>query len=216
MRADTSGLRALPEAGMDQEAKHVSSFYEPLLWPSTPPADIPFPQSDLLRGIRFTGRHKEYTEDTDADTWFPTWAQDGDLYSPFEDGSVNAPGGGKIEADGAQGKKANQGSAKIIGSDIVLVSSPVATKVIEFMQNKNEWTGTTGELLKKLNIQISDEPRGRARPITPRALSSTLARLKPNLKNAGIKIHRLPREADRRPIRLEKRPTAEPQPFQSP
>ncbi len=101
-------LRALPEAGVDQEAKHVSSFYEFLLWPSTPAADAPFPQSDLLKGIRFTGRHKEYTAYTDADTWFPTWAQDGDLYSPFEDGSVNIPGGGKIEADAAQGKKATE------------------------------------------------------------------------------------------------------------
>ena len=112
-----SGLRALPQAAADKDAPHVSSFYQPMIWPSTPPADIPFSQSDLLKGIRFTGRHKEYTEYTDADTWFPTWAQDGDLYSPFEDGSVNVPGGGKIEADGAQGRKATQGYAKIIGSD---------------------------------------------------------------------------------------------------
>ena len=112
-------LPALPEARLDQDAKKVSNFYEPLLWPSTPPSDAPFPKSDLLKGIRFTGRHKEYT---DADTWFPTWAQDGDLYSPFEDGSVDKPGGGKVEADGAQGKKATQGYAKIVGSDPLSLS----------------------------------------------------------------------------------------------
>ena len=39
------------------------------------------------------------------------------MYSPFEDGSVKAAGGGKIEAGGAQGIKANQGYAKILGSD---------------------------------------------------------------------------------------------------
>lgn len=54
-----SGLRAIPAAGMDEDDKHVTSFYKPLLWPSTPPADTPFSQSDLLKGIRFTGRHKE-------------------------------------------------------------------------------------------------------------------------------------------------------------
>ena len=112
-----SGFCALPEAGIDEGDKHVTNFYKPILWPSTPPADTPFSQSDLLKGIRFTGRHKEYTEYTDADTWFPTWAEDGNLYSPFEDGSVNMPGGGKLEADGAHGNKATQGYAKIIGDD---------------------------------------------------------------------------------------------------
>jgi hypothetical protein len=110
-------LPGFPKVGPEQDAKNASGFYAPLVWPSTPPADIPFAKSDLLKGIRFTGRHKEYTEFTDADTWFPSWAEDGEMYSPFEDGSVKAAGGRKIEADGAQGIKANQGYAKITGSD---------------------------------------------------------------------------------------------------
>ena len=57
------------------------------VWPSEPPADCPFPPSETLRGLRFTGRHAEYPG---ADTWYPSWASDGKLYSPFADGSVGS------------------------------------------------------------------------------------------------------------------------------
>ena len=56
------------------------------VWPSEPPADCPFPPSETLKGLRFTGRHAEYTG---ADTWYPSWASDGNLYSPWTDGDVN-------------------------------------------------------------------------------------------------------------------------------
>jgi hypothetical protein len=97
-------------------------------------------------------------------------------------------------------------------SDIALESSPVATAVYEFMQKKNEWKGTFGELLNGLK-----GPRGRAWPITPKGLSNALERSKPNLRNAGITIQRLPREAGtgKRLIRLQKRPEAGAQPSQS-
>jgi hypothetical protein len=55
-------------------------------WPSQPPPGCPFPRSESLRGIAFTGRHAEYTQ---ADTWYPSWASDGNLYSPWTDGKVN-------------------------------------------------------------------------------------------------------------------------------
>lgn len=97
-------------------------------------------------------------------------------------------------------------------SDIALESSPVATAVYEFMQKKNEWKGTFGELLNGLK-----GPRGRAWPTTPKGLSNALERSKPNLRNPGITIQRLPREAGtgKRLIRLQKRPEAVSQPSQS-
>ena len=58
---------------------------EPKVWPSTPPADCPFEKSKEITGVAFTGRHKEYTR---ADTWYPSWAADGNLYSPYTDGRV--------------------------------------------------------------------------------------------------------------------------------
>ena len=85
------------------------------VWPSKPPADCPFEKSKDLLGIAFTGRHKEYTA---ADTWYPSWAADGNLYSPWTDGKV----------DGMQSWSVPKvwvtGNAKIVGED------PLDLKVI--------------------------------------------------------------------------------------
>lgn len=113
--ARPNALTASRLGWLDQgDVKQASDSFEPMIWPSSPPADAPFARSELLKGIRFTGRHRNYTT---ADTRFPTWAQDGDLYSPFQDGAVNNPEGGKVEADGGHGKGATQGYARIAGSD---------------------------------------------------------------------------------------------------
>jgi hypothetical protein len=77
-------------------------------WPSEPPADCPFPRSESLAGIVFTGRHAEYTG---ADTWYPSWAADGNLYSPWTDGQVNGLGSNSGSDD------ATTGHATILGSD---------------------------------------------------------------------------------------------------
>jgi hypothetical protein len=102
-------------------------------------------------------------------------------------------------------------------SDIALESSPVATGVYEFMQDKNKWEGTFGDLLGSLNARVNKGSRtGRALPISARALSSALTRLSPNLRNAGITLDRLPREAGtgRRLIGLENTRGAESQLYQ--
>ena len=78
------------------------------IWPSEPPADCPFSPSATLKGLRFTGRHAEYTA---ADTWYPSWASDGNLYSPFTDGSVNNVNSWSV------GPSATTGNATIVGND---------------------------------------------------------------------------------------------------
>jgi hypothetical protein len=55
-------------------------------WETGAPSDIPFESSDELVEVGFTGRYKNYTT---ADTWYPTWADDGNLYSPYTDGAVD-------------------------------------------------------------------------------------------------------------------------------
>jgi hypothetical protein len=80
----------------------------PILWPSTPPADCPFEQSKDIAGILFTGRHNEYSN---ADTWYPTWAADGNMYSPWTDGNVYGVGCMSI------GVEARTGNGKIEGGD---------------------------------------------------------------------------------------------------
>jgi hypothetical protein len=77
-------------------------------WPSHPPASIPFRASRELTGMAFTGRYAQYGR---ADTWYPSWAANGNLYSPFTDGEVNG-----IRANSAHGA-ANTGYATIRGDD---------------------------------------------------------------------------------------------------
>jgi hypothetical protein len=77
-------------------------------WPSEPPDGCPFPPSEQITGLVFTGRHAEYTG---ADTWYPTWASDDNLYSPWTDGNVNGLGSNSF------GTNATTGFAKITGAD---------------------------------------------------------------------------------------------------
>ncbi|RMG63466.1 MAG: DUF4185 domain-containing protein [Chloroflexi bacterium] len=97
-------------------------------WPSTPPSDCPFPPSEQFDGLIFTGRHAEYTH---ADTWYPSWASDDNLYSPWTDGNFEYPRtrpfheAGAVEcsskldnpANAGKGDKSGTGQAKIIGDD---------------------------------------------------------------------------------------------------
>ena len=78
------------------------------VWLSTPPASCPFKDSEQLSGVGFTGRHAEYTG---ADTWYPSWAEDGNLYSPWTDGNVNGLG------SNSAGEQATTGHATVIGDD---------------------------------------------------------------------------------------------------
>ncbi|MBN1489398.1 MAG: hypothetical protein JXA69_05720 [Phycisphaerae bacterium] len=78
------------------------------LWASDPPPGCPFPPSESLIKIGFTGRHAEYTG---ADTWYPCWADDDKMYSPWTDGDVNG-----IRAYSG-GDKATTGHATIIGDN---------------------------------------------------------------------------------------------------
>lgn len=78
------------------------------IWPSEEKSECPFAQSASLTYLRFTGRHAEYTG---ADTWYPCWADDGKLYSPWTDGNVNGMG------SGSGGREATTGHATILGDD---------------------------------------------------------------------------------------------------
>ncbi len=78
------------------------------VWPSQPPAGCPFQKSGDITGIAFTGRHIRYAN---ADTWYPSWAANGNLYSPWTDGKV-----GSVSST-SYGNKATTGYATILGND---------------------------------------------------------------------------------------------------
>ena len=78
-------------------------------WAQTAPDNCPLARSADFPRIRFTGRHEAYTN---ADTWYPSWASDGNLYSPWTDGRI-----GEERCGSGSGEKARTGQAKIIGDD---------------------------------------------------------------------------------------------------
>src|SRR5580700_2864612 len=104
------GLAPYAGAVQSEEALKAITDARPQsrIWPSRPPRDCPFGPSSIITGIEFTGRYAAYEN---ADTWFPSWASDGNLYSPFTDGTV-----GGVEANSG-GLLANTGQAKIVGDD---------------------------------------------------------------------------------------------------
>ena len=58
-----------------------------------PDTTCPLPQSHRFSGFRYTGRYRDYGDTIQADTWYPSWAGDGLLYSGFADGRVKSASG---------------------------------------------------------------------------------------------------------------------------
>ena len=80
-------------------------------WASPIPPDCPFPPSETLAGLHFTGRHSDYKT---GDTFYPSWASDGNLYSPWTDGETD----GVKSGSGDKPKRgASTGHAVMMGDD---------------------------------------------------------------------------------------------------
>jgi hypothetical protein len=113
----TSGFQAEQLRGEEQPS-HAHR-----VWPSQPPADCPFPKSTELAGIAFTGRFAHYNDDNKnlshmiGDTWYPSWAADGNLYSPWTDGFLRG-----FKSASWAGEKATTGHAAILGDDPLRLS----------------------------------------------------------------------------------------------
>ena len=96
--------------------------FEPFIWKSEPPADCPFRQSTEFTGIKFQGLKSGFHY---GDTWYPSWASDDKLYSPWTDGTTNGvnswssgfSNNGTINNEGNPVRKATTGQAVITGSD---------------------------------------------------------------------------------------------------
>ncbi len=59
--------------------------YESFVWKSEIPDDCPFGRSGSFTGVRFLGIKSGYRY---GDTWYPTWAENDTLYSPWTDGKT--------------------------------------------------------------------------------------------------------------------------------
>lgn len=111
------------------DAPESQSKDAPRIWPSRPPAGCPFAPSDAFNRFGFTGQHKEYQS---ADTWYPCWAADNKLYSPWTDGVVDGTESVSFK------ETATTGHAIIEGDD------PFSLKVVEhglFASKPNPYRG---------------------------------------------------------------------------
>jgi hypothetical protein len=87
---------------------------KPWIWSSELPKDCPFSKSKQLVGIAFTGKHSDYKF---ADTWYPSWASDDKLYSPWTDGGCPKSDGGWESSASDQKQNATTGQAVMEGND---------------------------------------------------------------------------------------------------
>ncbi len=90
--------------------------FEPFTWRSEPPADCPFERSRDLTGIRFRGLKSGFRY---GDTWYPSWAADDRLYSPWTDGACWRLDGSLEDSSSGEGNGefARTGQAVIEGND---------------------------------------------------------------------------------------------------
>jgi hypothetical protein len=93
------------------------------VWPSQPPAGIPFEPSKEITGIVFTGRHAHYGG---ADTWYPSWAANGNMYSSWTDGEVNG-----IKASSCASKVYKCGDTAYTGYATILGDDPMNLKITD-------------------------------------------------------------------------------------
>jgi hypothetical protein len=73
-------------------------------WPNTPPAGVPFSPSADLVGYSYQINANAVPPGIKADTWYPSWAPDGKLYSSWTDGVVNG-----VESNSALGESTSRG-----------------------------------------------------------------------------------------------------------
>ena len=60
-------------------------YFDAFVWTSEMPSDCPFPQSDAFHQIRFLGIKSGFRY---GDTFYPAWAEDDLMYSPWTDGAT--------------------------------------------------------------------------------------------------------------------------------
>jgi hypothetical protein len=101
-------------------------------------------------------------------------------------------------------------------AESALEADPVAVAVRAFMEDREEWSGTAGELWEALNEVVGEGIRHtKAWPGAPNALSGRLKRLAPALRGIGIEYEdvRLPGGDRKRAKRLRKNKGAKDRPY---
>jgi hypothetical protein len=106
-------INGLTASSQQSFVKPDTLSFKPFTWKSEKPADCPFNQSDKFNGIKFLGVKSGFHV---ADTWYPVWADDDKMYSPWTDGSCPRLDG-SYETSSSGGENATTGQAVIEGND---------------------------------------------------------------------------------------------------
>lgn len=101
-------------AAARMQAAEQKLFSMAKMWPSEEGPNCPIERSKDIVGIGFTSRYAYYTG---ADTWYPSWDADGNLYTPWTDGGVGHLGGHLGGSSWSGYPKATTCHAKIVGND---------------------------------------------------------------------------------------------------
>jgi len=111
------------------QAKPDTLSFKPFVWQSEAPSDCPFKQSKELNGIKFLGLKSGLHG---GDTWYPTWAADDNLYSPYTDGGCSRLDGGRDHSSSWDlgGEAATTAQAVMEGND------PLTLKVYSLGKNR--------------------------------------------------------------------------------
>jgi len=103
--------------------------FTPFIWPSEIPEDCPFEQSKEFNRIKFMGLKSGYRY---GDTWYPTWASNDTLYSPWTDGRTK-------RLDGYTDRSQSGGDPVHIttGQGVIIGDDPITMKAYSIGIDKN-------------------------------------------------------------------------------
>ena len=110
------------ESNLFSQSRPDTLSYKPFIWKSKPPIDCPFEQSREFVGIRFLGIKSGYFL---GDTWYPTWADDDNLYSPWTDGDAARLDGSRDNSSSLTGN----GEFATTGQGVIEGNDPLTLKV---------------------------------------------------------------------------------------
>lgn len=103
-------------------------MYKTFTWISEPPKDCPFEQSKSLVGIHFLGIKSGFHY---GDTWYPTWASNDTMYSPWTDGTTERLDGYTEKANSGYTGKSNAFDSKTnntTGQGVMIGDDPLTLK----------------------------------------------------------------------------------------
>ena len=111
--------------------------FDSFIWPSEIPANCPFKQSEEFKNIKFMGLKSGYRY---GDTWYPSWASNDTLYSPWTDGATTLRLDGNFDlSHSGAGPHRNQAATGVIIGDDPLTLKAYSTGV--FLSRSNPYMG---------------------------------------------------------------------------